>query len=75
MFDFTEFAQPLREAIRDNAERAAADKGVTIEFTATSRVSHGGPGPGDRRRYTSSEPEPGDPASVLALDVARTPRR
>jgi hypothetical protein len=32
IFDFTEFAQPLREAIRDNAERVAADKGVTIEF-------------------------------------------
>jgi hypothetical protein len=32
IFDFTEFAKPLREAIRENAERVASDNGVAIEF-------------------------------------------
>ena len=32
IFDFTEFAQPLREAIRDNAERLADEHGLSIEF-------------------------------------------
>lgn len=32
IFDFTEFAQPLREAIRDNAERLADGHGLSIEF-------------------------------------------
>jgi hypothetical protein len=32
IFDFTEFAQPQREAIRENAERLAAENGITIDF-------------------------------------------
>lgn len=32
IFDFTEFAAPLREAIRENAERVADNHGLTIEF-------------------------------------------
>jgi hypothetical protein len=32
IFDFTQFAQPFREAIRANAERLAAENGITIEF-------------------------------------------
>jgi hypothetical protein len=32
IFDFTEFAQPLREVIRENAERVAEENGLTIEF-------------------------------------------
>lgn len=32
IFDFTEFAQPLRDAIRENAERVAEENGITIEF-------------------------------------------
>lgn len=32
IFDFTHFAQPLREAIRDNAERLADEHGLSIEF-------------------------------------------
>ena len=32
VFDFAEFAKPLREAIREHAERLAAEQGLTIEF-------------------------------------------
>jgi hypothetical protein len=32
IFDFTKFAEPLRDAIRDNAERVARENGLTIEF-------------------------------------------
>jgi len=32
IFDFTEFTKPLREQIRENAERLAAEGGVEIEF-------------------------------------------
>ena len=32
IFDFTQFAQPLRETIRENAERVAEEHGLTIEF-------------------------------------------
>jgi len=32
IFDFTQWAQPLREEIRVNAERIAAETGVAIEF-------------------------------------------
>jgi len=32
VFDFVEFAKPLREAIREHAERLAAEQGLTIEF-------------------------------------------
>ncbi len=32
IFDFTEFAQPLREAIRENSEQLADKHGVAIEF-------------------------------------------
>lgn len=32
IFDFTQFAQPLRERIRENAERLAERHGLTIEF-------------------------------------------
>ena len=32
IFDYPRFAQPLREALRENAERLAAENGLTIEF-------------------------------------------
>lgn len=32
IFDFAEFTKPLRDQIRDNAERLAAEEGLTIEF-------------------------------------------
>ena len=32
IFDFTQFTQPLREQIRENAERLAKEHGITIEF-------------------------------------------
>jgi hypothetical protein len=32
IFDFTQFAEPLRDAIRDNAERVARENGLGIEF-------------------------------------------
>ena len=32
IFDFTQFAEPLRDAIRRNAERVAEENGITIEF-------------------------------------------
>jgi hypothetical protein len=32
IFDFTQFAKPLGEAIRENAEQLAADHGLRIEF-------------------------------------------
>jgi len=32
IFDYPRFAQPLRDALRDNAERLAAENGLTIQF-------------------------------------------
>lgn len=32
IFDYTQFAEPLREAIRTNAEKIAQEQGLTIEF-------------------------------------------
>jgi len=32
IFDYPLFAQPLRDALRENAERVAAENGLTIEF-------------------------------------------
>jgi hypothetical protein len=32
MFDYPRWAQPLREALRENAERLAAENGLEIEF-------------------------------------------
>lgn len=32
LFDYTQFAEPLRDEIRDNAERLAQDNGLEIEF-------------------------------------------
>jgi hypothetical protein len=32
IFDYPHFAQPLRDQLRDNAERLAAENGLTIEF-------------------------------------------
>ncbi len=37
IFDFTEFAQPLREEIRDNAERLAKENDLEIEFIKRRR--------------------------------------
>ena len=38
IFDYTEFAAPLREAIRENAEKNAADCGIEIEFVAKKHI-------------------------------------
>jgi hypothetical protein len=32
VFDYTQWAEPLREALRANAERLAREAGLTIEF-------------------------------------------
>jgi hypothetical protein len=38
IFDYTKFAEPLREAIRVNAETIAAENGVEIEFIHKSKA-------------------------------------
>lgn len=38
IFDYPRFAEPLRERIRDNAERLAAAHGVRIEYIAKAHV-------------------------------------
>jgi hypothetical protein len=38
IFDYTQFAHPLREALREHAERVAAEHGIEIEFIRTSRL-------------------------------------
>ena len=40
IFDYPKWAQPLREAIRENAERLARENGMEIEFVR-SRKNHG----------------------------------
>jgi hypothetical protein len=34
LFDYTQFAEPLREEVRANAERLAAENGLTIDYIA-----------------------------------------
>jgi len=38
IFDYTSFVEPLRDAIRDNAERMAAKHGLDIEFVAKKHI-------------------------------------
>ena len=38
VFDYTKFAEPLREDIRSNAERLATDSGIEIQFVRKSTV-------------------------------------
>ena len=38
IFDYTEFAAPWREAIRENAEQSAADCDMEIEFVAKKHI-------------------------------------
>ena len=38
VFDYVRFAQPLRESICQNAERLAAENGLTIEFLRRPRA-------------------------------------
>jgi len=38
IFDYTKFAEPLREQIRNNAERVAEENGVEIQFVRKSNV-------------------------------------
>ena len=38
IFDYAQFAQPLREALREHAERVAAENGIDVEFIRTSRL-------------------------------------
>ena len=38
IFDYPQFAEPLRDQIRANAERLAQDNGVSIEFVRSSKV-------------------------------------
>ena len=38
IFDYTQFAAPLREAIRENAEQSAANCGIEIEFVAKKHI-------------------------------------
>ncbi|HEX2523478.1 MAG TPA: MarR family transcriptional regulator [Terriglobia bacterium] len=37
IFDYSQWAQPLREAIRENAERMAAENGIEIEFIRSKK--------------------------------------
>lgn len=38
IFEFTEFAKPLREAVRENAERVAEETGIEIEFIRNTKA-------------------------------------
>ena len=38
IFDYPRFAEPLRDLIRENAERLAVENGVEIQFLRTGRV-------------------------------------
>ena len=38
IFDYTKFAEPLREEIRRNAERVASDNGIEVQFLRRSSV-------------------------------------
>lgn len=38
IFDYARFAQPLRDALHENAERVAAENGLTIEFVRSPKV-------------------------------------
>lgn len=38
IFDYPRFAEPLRDAIRTNAERLASDNGIAIEFIRKSHI-------------------------------------
>lgn len=38
IFDYTQFAQPLREGLREHAEQLAADNGIAIEFIRRSSL-------------------------------------
>lgn len=38
IFDYTKFAEPLRDQIRSNAERLAEENGIKIEFLRKSNV-------------------------------------
>jgi hypothetical protein len=37
IFDYPKWAQPLREAIRENTERLAAENGIEIEFIRSKK--------------------------------------
>ena len=38
IFDYTKFAEPLRDQIRSNADRLAEDNGIEIQFVRKSNV-------------------------------------
>lgn len=38
IFDYPQFARPLRERIRDNAQALAAEQGATIEHIAKAHI-------------------------------------
>jgi hypothetical protein len=38
IFDYAKFAEPLRDQIRSNAERLAAENGVEIQFLRKSKI-------------------------------------
>ncbi len=39
IFDYTKFAEPLRDRIRSNAEKLATDNGIKVEFLRTSKAT------------------------------------
>ena len=47
IFDYPKWAEPLREELRQNMERIAAENGLKIEFVRTEELSQGGPGQAD----------------------------
>ncbi len=42
IFDYPSWAQPLRDALRQNAERLAAENGLEIEFIRRTESGRGG---------------------------------
>ncbi len=57
IFDYARFAEPLRNKLRENAERVGVEAGVPIEFGASSRHPQGSVDSGetqDARRSSRS---------------------
>ncbi|WPL17709.1 hypothetical protein Thiowin_02748 [Thiorhodovibrio winogradskyi] len=61
LFDYTQWAEPLREELRANAERLAAESGIEIEFIRKLKAIKRG----DPRDYWNVAPT-ADPSSMGA---------
>src|SRR3989440_9395378 len=56
IFDYPKWAEPLRDAIRENMERIAAASGIEIEFVRSKKSFRQD---GSRRCWPSAEMSPG----------------